>query len=64
MSNFIEILGGEGIENAFSALNINYECTYSGKSFSVYRISEVDSYKLDGIPDDKWEASWGWCSES
>lgn len=69
----IEILAGDGIEQAFKDLDIVFERTYFKVydmepleySLGVYELSEEDfKYKLDVVSDDDWKDEWGWWRQS
>lgn len=59
----IEILGGEGLKNAFTSLSINAKQTYHGDDFEVWEIPDYDFERLCMIPDSDWKESWGWWRE-
>ena len=57
----IEIFGGDGLENAFEALNINAKRTYRSSHEPYYEVWELDKkdFKLlEETPE--WDDSFGW----
>ena len=58
----IEILGGNGIENAFLALGINaFACYRNTKSdVTIWSVTEESLDKLQKVPNRDWRDNWGW----
>lgn len=66
----VEILAGNGIENAFKDLKISAKNTYRrvvpndnryhGEIYEVWELSEVDHETLCSISDEDWKSEWGW----
>ena len=58
----IEILAGDGIENAFLGLGINAFKCYSHPmiNISVWQIDDEGLDKLNRFPDKLWKKDWGW----
>jgi hypothetical protein len=72
----VEILAGDGIENAFKDLGINARNTYKrampaddgmyhGEAYEVWELSSEDYERLCNISDDdeddeNWKEEWGW----
>lgn len=65
----IEILGGDGIQNAFKELGINAKCTFhrdddaahdGALGYEVWEMSKSDYKKIENISDDDWNDDWGW----
>lgn len=67
----IEILAGDGIENAFAALGITAKNTYKRvmppddghfhvDAYEVWELSDDDHERLCDIAEDDWKDDWGW----
>lgn len=58
----IEILAGDGIENAFLELGINAVKYYSHPTIDVgvWSIDDEGFGKLSRFPDKFWKKEWGW----
>ena len=56
----IEILGGEGLERAFKALNIKAKRTYRGSKEPYYEVWEIEKSDLYVLEDAEWKDAWGY----
>lgn len=58
----IEILGGDGIENAFLALGVTAFKYYNNyqADIAVWGVGEEGLRKLQRFPDRLWKKEWGW----
>ena len=65
----IEILAGNGFDNAVAALGLTSAmCTYASTKehrlfplvYQVWKISKEDYENLCSVSDSDWEESWGW----
>lgn len=54
----VEILCGENIEEVMTALNVEFEITYSGDMYKVAEIDKHDIKVLEESPADLWENAW------
>lgn len=57
---FVEIIGGNGLEMALSDNFINALRTYKGKEYEVWELSEVEFEKLKNIKEEDWLDEYGW----
>lgn len=66
-----EILGGDGIEKAFEALDIKANYTYKrimppdnhwyhGEAHEVWELDDEDFETLCDIKEEDWKEKWGW----
>lgn len=58
----VEILAGEGIENAFMELGIEAYCHYKNHKMdmAVWEIPESDYQRMLEVPNTRWRPKWGW----
>lgn len=70
MNNKVEILAGDGIENAFKALSIKANCTYKrrmpsedghyyGEEYEIWEISKETLTMISEIDNKEWKDDWG-----
>lgn len=56
-----EIFGGNGLENAFEALNIQAKRTYRSSHEPYYEVWELNKKDLKVLEETyEWNDSWGW----
>lgn len=59
----VMIIGGNGLDKAFSDLHIHASCLYHSKKYPDYEVWELlpeDFEKIDFIKDEDWKQEWGW----
>lgn len=59
----VMIVGGNGLDKAFSDLHIHASCLYRSKKHPDYEVWELmpeDFEKIDFISDEDWKDEWGW----
>lgn len=61
----VEILGGDELQNSFTALGIQAKNTYKDSRYEVWELSDGDFEKICNVPDEEWREDWGWwrCAE-
>lgn len=59
----VMIVGGNGLDKAFSDLHIHASCLYHSKKYPDYEVWELlpeDFEKIDFIKYEDWKQEWGW----